>query len=323
MQIVDFTLAHVEQAGHIAMQNYEAERKFVSALPVVEKLPDLADFATNKLGVTAIDGGELVGFLCWRSPIDNLFGTSKGMWSPLHAHGAIKKGCANIYDRLYQAAAEKLMPEHVLSHGISLYEHDKDAKLSFLQNGFGSRCVDAIRSTGPIIGPVGGGLTFRQAMQDDAEVLADMSNMLGWHLSGSPMFMPFTNLTAAYDIAKDIESGDIEYFVAVENKKIVSYYCIQKDGENFASNDASVINICGAYALPETRGKGISVALLSWLMNLLRERGYLRCGVDFECFNYTARRFWLKYFTAYSDSVVRRIDERICLSNTVSYTNRG
>jgi len=59
--------------------------------------------------------------------------------------------------------------------------------------------------------------------------------------------------------------------------------------------------------------------LLSWLMDLLRERGYLRCGVDFECFNYTARRFWLKYFTAYSDSVVRRIDERI----TASHTNRG
>ena len=313
MQIVDFTLSHVAQAAHITMQNYEAERKFVSALPVVENLPDLTDFATNKLGVAAIDGGELVGFLCWHSPIDNLFGTSKGMFSPLHAHGSIKKDRTNIYDRLYQAAAEKLVAEHVLSHGISLYEHDEDAKLSFFQNGFGSRCVDAIRSTGPIIGSVCEGITFRQATQDDAEVLADMSNMLGRHLSGSPMFMPFTNLTTACDIAKNIESGEVEYFVAVENNKIVSYYCIQKDGENFASDDTSVINICGAYALPEIRRKGISTALLSWLMDLLRERGYLRCGVDFECFNYTARRFWLKYFTAYSDSVVRRVDERICI----------
>ena len=319
MQIVDFTLAHVEQAMHIAMQNYEEERKCVPALPIVAKLPDLTDFATNKLGVAAIDGGELVGFLCWHSPIDNLFGTSKGMWSPLHAHGAITQDRTNIYDRLYQTAAEKLVSEHILCHGIGLYEHNTDAKRSFLQNGFGSRCVDAIRSVDPIIGSTGEGIIFRKAIKDDAEALADMENMLGRHLSSSPMFMPFTSETPACDIAKDIENGDIEYFVAAENSKIVSYYCIQKDGENFASNDASVINICGAYALPETRGKGISAVLLSWLMDLLRERGYLRCGVDFECFNYTARRFWLKYFTAYSDSVVRRIDERI----TASHTNRG
>jgi GNAT superfamily N-acetyltransferase len=72
-----------------------------------------------------------------------------------------------------------------------------------------------------------------------------------------------------------------------------------------------MMNITGAYALPEVRGTGVATALLAWLIDWLREHGYERCGVDFESFNYTARNFWLKHFTAYTMGVVRRIDERI------------
>lgn len=43
----------------------------------------------------------------------------------------------------------------------------------------------------------------------------------------------------------------------------------------------------------------------------LKEEGYTRLGVNFESFNPTGRGFWLKYFTAYTNSVVRRSDERI------------
>ena len=37
MQVIDFTVAHVEQATQIALQNYEEERGFVSALPQVDE----------------------------------------------------------------------------------------------------------------------------------------------------------------------------------------------------------------------------------------------------------------------------------------------
>jgi len=41
----------------------------------------------------------------------------------------------------------------------------------------------------------------------------------------------------------------------------------------------------------------------------LKEEGYKLLGVDYESFNSTANGFWLKYFTPYTNSVVRRIDE--------------
>lgn len=43
-------------------------------------------------------------------------------------------------------------------------------------------------------------------------------------------------------------------------------------------------------------------------------KGYTRLGVDFESLNPTAYGFWLKYFDAYTHSVVRRIDEKAVTS---------
>ena len=44
-------------------------------------------------------------------------------------------------------------------------------------------------------------------------------------------------------------------------------------------------------------------------MHKLKTQGYTRLGVDFESINQTAYGFWLKHFDAYTNSVVRRIDE--------------
>ena len=311
IKIYDFEKNHVEAAQRMAMMNYKEERVLVPALPNLDELPGLEDYAINNLGVVAMDGDKLLGFFCWHKPWDNLFGLSKGTCSNVYAHGTIKQNRAEIYDRLYQVAAEKWVSADVFSHCVVLYEHDEEANLIFAQNGFGRRCVDAIRETTPIVPPVCENITFRQAGRDDAEFLTMAGNGVGIHLSKSPMFMPYSGPDTIEDTIEGLESGEYPCFIALEQDRPIAYFCIRKNGENFASNDASVMNICGAYALPEVRGKGVSAGLLSWLMDWLREQGYSRCGVDYECFNYTSRKFWSKYFTPYTNGVVRRIDERI------------
>ena len=67
--------------------------------------------------------------------------------------------------------------------------------------------------------------------------------------------------------------------------------------------------VTGAYCLKEYRGKGVYQNLLSFLVNTLGRENYTRFGVDFESINPNAYGFWLKYFAAYTHSVVRRIDE--------------
>jgi len=308
MRIIDFTIDHLAQAERLAKINYEEERAAVPALPPVDKLPDFMEF-TLKRGVAAVGKHGLLGFFCWYEPWERLFGLSKGVWSPVHAHGVVEKGRAEIYARLYQAAADLLVNDGVFCHSVTLYEHDAAACGSFVLNGFGLRCVDAIRETQPIIIQPPAGAAFKQAGTGDVEILTEMRNATGVHLSTSPMFMPHTPVSAE-ETEREMKNGKF-YFLAYYNERPAAYIRVQETGETFAAADNSVMNITGAYAFPEFRGTSLTAGLLAWLMDWLRERGVPRCGVDFECFNYTGRKFWLKYFTAYTRGVVRRIDERI------------
>jgi GNAT superfamily N-acetyltransferase len=81
------------------------------------------------------------------------------------------------------------------------------------------------------------------------------------------------------------------------------------DGETFIKNTPGYLHCNGLYCLPEHRGKGIGQYLLKLLARHLKKQGYTRLGVDFESVNPSGSGFWLKYFTAYTHSVVRRIDE--------------
>ena len=94
-------------------------------------------------------------------------------------------------------------------------------------------------------------------------------------------------------------------------EKLCAFVKISVPGETFVARGNTYRHIRGAYCLPEHRGKGLYQNLLNFTISVLKREGYTKLGVDFESFNPTARGFWLKYFAAYTNSVVRRIDERI------------
>lgn len=310
MKISDFTAGDMEQAARIMRENYDEERRAVPALPEIAGWPGLRHFADNGLGVAAFEQDEMVGFLCTFAPREGAFGRTKGNFSPLHAHGTRQQGRADIYDRLYQNAAGKWVAQGSLCHAIALYAHDEAAHQSFFDNGFGNRTVDAVRLTTAIDAP-GTRFTYRRTGVEEAADIARLRDGLVRHLGGSPVFMPPEGSSDAQEIAQGMQNDEHTYFAAYDGASMVAYIKIQRQGENFACDAADMMSISGAFALPEVRGSGVYTALLAFLMDWLRERGYARCGVDFESFNYTARGFWLKHFTAYTHGVVRRIDERI------------
>ena len=85
MQIVDFTAVHVEQAAQIAKRNYDEERGFVPVLPPVDTFPDLTPYVENGLGVAALEGDKIIGFLCAVGPFKNAFHSTDatGVFSPM------------------------------------------------------------------------------------------------------------------------------------------------------------------------------------------------------------------------------------------------
>jgi GNAT superfamily N-acetyltransferase len=316
MNIVDFDRSHIEAAMKIALENYEEERRQVTILPEMVKVPDLTCFAENHLGVAALEGNRLIGYLCAYEPLRDVFGTTnvKGTFSPIHGHGNIGENRDRIYSYMYQAAAVKWVKEGIISHAIGLYAHDREAERSFFYNGFGLRCIDALRPMEEI-SPYGAdrsgsddSIRFIELPKQELGILLKLHNALIEHLGSSPIFMCFPPMDEEelYKRAGD----DIRYFAAKKQEHYIAYVKVGKYGENFVTEDGNMQNICGAYCIPEYRGRGVYPGLISYMIKILKMEGYTRLGVDCESFNPNARGFWLKHFTGYTHSVVRRIDEK-------------
>lgn len=311
MNIVIFEQKHIKEAKAIALANYYEEKKTVTELPDVEDIPELAEFAENGLGVAAEEDGKLVGFLCCYRPWDNAFGTAaKGTFSPMHAHGAQAENRERIYRKLYQAAAEKWVAHQITYHAIALYAHDKVALHTFFLYGFGVRCVDAIRAMSPVDCPQVSDFGFRELPKDEIAKIRDMRKRLSIHLGESPCFMYSTEQEFSEWIVR-AENRDSRVYVAEKEQMPVAFIEVGEEGENFVTEPDGMKNICGAFCRPEYRESGVFANLLNYTVEQLRQEGAELLGVDFESFNPTASGAWNKYFTPYTHSVVRRIDEGV------------
>jgi len=220
-----------------------------------------------------------------------------------------------IYSRLYQAAAELWVQEGILSHFIALYAHDAEAVQSFFWNGFGLRCVDAIRPVERLMYERKHRYyEFFELPNAEASRLLPLKNLLITHLAQSPMFLPNSQFTES-EMEETAKHKNSRFFCTRRNGDtggITAYIEIIEPGENFACDDPLMMNICGGCMFPQYRQSGLYTELLAFLLETLKSEGYTRLGVDFESFNPAARGFWLKYFTPYTYSMARRVDERIC-----------
>ena len=312
MNIVTFTHAHISEATALALINYEEERQHVPVLPPIETVPDLTDFADGGLGVTAFEEDKLIGFLCSCPPFDNAFRSTdvRGIFSPMGANGAVKQNRAKIYAAMYQAIGAKWVNAKAVSHAVCLYAHDEELQRQFYLYGFGLRCMDAIRPMEVIPCAISEEYKFLELAPNEYPSIYPLDYQLNRHYCKSPFFMKRKPSTLE-GFAKLCQNESARYFVAEQNDILCAFVKISDLGEAFVASGRDYRHILGAYCLPEHRGKGVYQNLLNFTITTLKSEGYTRLGVDFESFNPTAYGFWSKYFTPYTHSVVRRIDENI------------
>ena len=309
MKIVNFEKEHVREAMMLALSNYNEERMRVAELPEISEVPDLVEFASNHLGVAALEGERLVGFLCCYSPWENAFGSgARGTFSPIHAHGAMAEGRERIYAMMYRSAAEKWVAQGITYHAIGLYAHDEKALRTFFTCGFGARCADAIRDMEKVNCSVVEELKFRELQKEEVQKVRTMRKELSDHLGASPCFM-YSTKQEFEDWLGRAESRDTKIYVAETEGRQVAFVEVAENGENFVTGTPDMKNICGAFCFPEYRGKGVFANLLNYVISELELQKVRILGVDYETFNPTANGAWNKYFTSYTCSVVRRIDE--------------
>lgn len=312
MIIKDFTHSHIAGATALALSSYNEERSFASILSQINVVPNLYEFARNGFGVTAFDGDKMLGFLCSYPPFDNAFRSTyvRGIFSPMGANAAIKENRTKIYAAMYQGAAAKWVHSGAVAHAVCLYAHDEELQQQFYKYGFGLRCIDGIRPMKLIECKPCEEYEFVELVQDEYVSVYQLYLMLNRHYCESPFFMNRTPDTFE-GFVQNCLTENARYFVAKHNSELCGFVKISDVGETFVASGTEYCHIREAYCLPEHRGKGVHQNLLNFAITTLKAGGYTRLGVDFESVNPTAYGFWMKYFTAYTHSVVRRIDERI------------
>jgi len=318
LEIVKLEKAHLIEAERLAMENYQEECSKVNSLPMVTKLPELEVFTQNDFGVAAFEGDVMVGFQGCYNPWNRAFDSNvKGTFTPVHAHGCVRENRARIYERMYQSMADELVKQGVLYHGIALYAHDVEAIAAYFHNGFGHRCSDAMRRMEliPGITPTEG-IVFEELPAGEAKQVRELRRKLKNHMGESCCFM-YTSEEEFEAWVQKRENNGSRIFVAKEKKKgmagetqlPIAFLEICDEAETFVTELPMVKNICGAFCLPEYRGRQIYQNLINYAVEVLKAEGYKYLGVDYESFNPTAQHFWPKYFEPYTCSVVRRIDE--------------
>ena len=319
LKIVKLEKEHLIEAGQLALDNYREECSKVNTLPEVTKLPELECFAQNEFGVAAFEGDTMVGFLGCYNPWDGAFDSNvKGTFTPVHAHGCVKEKRARIYERMYQQMAKMLVEQGVLYHGIALYAHDAEAITAYFHNGFGHRCSDAMRIMEPIQGVMPTpGITFEELLRGEEKQVRELRRKLKDHMGESSCFM-YTPEDEFEEWVQKRESNGSRVFVAKDKGLPVAFLEICEEAETFVTELPNVKNICGAFCMPEYRGRQIYQNLINYTVEVLHKEGHQYLGVDYESFNPTAQHFWPKYFEPYTCSVTRRIDEGVLRKNRVN-----
>lgn len=305
---------HIDEAVKMIITAYHKEREFTPILPD-DDFSDCLHNAigrlfTQRTGLAAFHRNRLVGFLTG-FPVEKFHGTRPGIYCPIFGHGAVEENRIEIYRGLYQQSADLWVEKGLCTHAITMFSHDQDLVDVFFWQGFGLRCIDAIRKTSTI-DVQNSTIRIMESTLKDAEKLSNLHAQLTCYLHQSPMFMIFN---------KDIDEVQrhIEFFqeknchewVAYKNGAPVGFIKIAPTAETFISDHPSVMNIKGFYVIESERKTGVGTLLFNTVQKWLLANKYPLCGVDYESINPLGSRFWMKYFTPYTYSLVRKIDERI------------
>ncbi|MEC9489280.1 MAG: GNAT family N-acetyltransferase [Halanaerobium sp.] len=305
---------HIAKAVELVLIAYQEEREELPYLPenrsFRENLPTkIANLFKDGTGIAANLNGELKGFLTGFE-VDNLWGNCRGVYIPLYGHGAAREGRREVYQEMYRYCSGIWTNRACLNHAITLFAHDSIAVDTWSWLGFGLRCVDAIRKVEPVVRE-NDDILIRKATERDLSDLVSLSQEFAHYFAEPPIFMARGDEDYAAYHQKWLDDEEHHLWLALKEDKALGYIKIEPDGESFLSEHRSVMNITGAFVTAEYRKKGLGKTLLAAVQDWLIENQYPLCGVDFEAFNISGSNFWNSYFTPYTYSVVRRIDERI------------
>lgn len=319
MKFYNMEPKYVKEALELALEEYSNECTKCPQLMRVNFEKELEVLIQrlfkNKYGKVAVENGKVIGYLGFQEPRDGFHGNVKGVFSPLGGSAFAGENRNILASKLLQKVTESLVTDGICSFSLSRYAHDEEVGRSFIMNGFGIRCSDAIMklNTRTKISEFNKDIRFQELVKGDKREISSLRKELIKHLASAPIFFPTS-------MAQDdnwFENHRTRVFAAKQENRVIGYMELDTEAETFVSESDNIYNICGAYVDEEYRSKGIAQQLLEYICEISEKEGKEYLGVDCETLNPTALRFWSKYFDSYTYGYTRRIDERVLGYNSI------
>ena len=305
---------------NLAIKNYRKEQERTTALFDTDYRNELSNcidlLIDKKLGSVAIDNNRVTGYLAFSNISDEHTMNIRKASSPVYGYG-IEDGYdrAKIISMLFEDASVKLLEKNVGSYEIKVYANDKDVISSYVLNQFGILCTDTIkRIETPISNTFSDGYTYyefnKQELFDNKNTLLSMWSKLVSHLRKSPTFYPGLEFTNSVYWGH-INNPATRVFVIYKNGKIIGVIDVSNDSNCFINEDKYTVNVGDLFIEKEYRGKNLAQELLQYVSNKLIKEGYKRIWVEHGTTNPNALRFWDRYFSRFTFTLTRQIDERV------------
>lgn len=311
-----FAERHIEEAACLFTSAYRHLRASISLLPCCHEapaaiMPLLSDMVAHHSGVVAIADGQMVGYLCGIQ-IPEFKSPYPGVYCPEWANAVVPGREDDVYTALFSRISPYWAHAGAVSFAVTVLAMNQSAINVWNWNGFGLAVIDAICPPGPIGISAPKDLLIRRATSDDLMAITSLLNDHNRYMQTPPVSLLVSNDISADSILNKINRSDHAIWIAEMHEETVGL--LEAAGSvsgasHIVSGDRGIGIKC-AHVLPKWRGQGIATALLNTAFTWARAQGIERCSVDFESFNPTARRFWLRYFTPVCFSLVRRFDER-------------
>lgn len=308
---------HLKDVVEIVIHNYRTERKSVPYLPFEKNFknlfkPKLKSLVSEDTGIVAQSDDEIIGFIAGYK-INEFWGDCKGIYCPDYGHGVLGDNRKKIYQKLYEYSADQWVESGFTHHALTIYAHDRETIDTFFWLGFGLRCIDAMRKTAAIKKNYAD-VNIRKIGKERIPEIADLQEELhNYYFKKSPIFMPVEKEDPEKYLENWLKDKNRHLWAAYKDTKAVGFMKIGPKGERLITEFEEVMNITGAYVKQEYRKSKIAVSLLDSIQKWMLENNYNLCGGDYESFNILGSDFWNQFFTPYTYSLVRRIDERVLL----------
>lgn len=302
-----FTSEMIPEAGKLLAHRQAKNRQKLPLLPAQFEDPQIAVKAVDALwqsklrnGYAAFCNNRMVAYLVGETSA-NPWGRAGTVYLPGYALAGDENPA--VLQDLYALLGEEWVKRGCFDHYLYISAQDVEIIAALFDVGFGKERIDALLDLRTIEIPEieePSGITIRQAVNGDNELVGSHSNVIFRALAKAPYWHPtvpedWDELHEGWSELPD--DKDWTVWLALEGQKALGTIGFRPEPERDTHLLASprTVYLSVAATKPEARSRGVGTALSWYGLEQARKEGYETCYSNWISSNLLASRFWPRF----------------------------